>query len=242
MNISEFIDYTLEKETITKEDIVTLCANAKQNNIYSICVHSPYVTLSKKLLSNSDVKISAIIGFPYGNASTNYKINEARTSILNGADEIDMIMNLDFIKNENYTALLNDINDVKQAIGNTLLKVSIEISELNKNEVIKACEICLDTKVDYIKTSSSFTKNSLTLTAVKIIKKTVRDNIKIKASGIIPDYETAIKYLDAGAERLGTSSIHKIENKTRQIRNSKIYKQYLESKKETPSNTIKTNF
>ena len=108
---------------------------------------------------------------------------------------------------------------------------------MSKNEIIKACEICIDAKADYIKTSSSFDKNSATLTAIKIIKKTVRDAIKIKASGDISDYVTAIKYLDAGAERIGTPSILKAENQTRQIKNSKIYKQYLDAQNKTNTST-----
>ncbi|MEP1487132.1 MAG: deoxyribose-phosphate aldolase [Algibacter sp.] len=244
MNISKFIDYTLQKETITREDVIELCDKAMQNNFYSICVHSAHINLSKQLLRESDVKICAIIGYPFGEASTASKIEEATRALKNGADEIDMVINIEFLKDRNYIAVLKDICDLKLAIGGTLLKVCIEISKLNKNEIIRACEICLDAKVDYIKTSSSFTKNSATLTAVKIIKKTVRDAMKIKASGDINDYQIAIKYLDAGAERIGTSSILKIEDQTRQIKNSKIYKQYLEAKNKantTPSDTVKSD-
>lgn len=237
MNISKFIDYTSEKENITSEDIKELCTNAIQNNVHSICVHSKHVNLSKNLLRQSDVKICALVGYPFGETSTPSKVKEAITAIKNGADEIDMVINLGALKSKNYIEVLKDICDVKFAIDNALLKVCIEISKLNKNEVIKACEICLDAKIDYIKTSSGFTKNSATLTAVKIIKKTVRGAIKIKASGDISDYETAIKYLDAGAERIGTSSILKMQLQTRQIRNSKIYKQYLETQNKTNTPT-----
>lgn len=242
MNISKFIEYTVQKETINQNDIVELCNNAKQNEMYSVCVHSTFVALSKQLLAGSNVKICAIIGYPFDDASTTSKIKEATTAIKDGADEIDMVINLGFLKRKNYIAVLKDISDIKLAIGNTLLKVCIEISKLNKNEIIRVCEICLDANIDYIKTSSGFTKNSVTLTAVKIIKKTVRDAIKIKASGDINNYEIAIKYLDAGAERIGTSSILKMESQTRQIKNSRIYKQYLEAQNKTnsPSTTVST--
>src|SRR5690606_37838783 len=123
-----------------------------------------------------------------------------------GADEIDMVMNLGFLKSKNYVLVFKDIRDVKSAIGRTPLKVIVEISELNKNEVIKICEICMDAKADFIKTSTGYSKGGATLTAVKIMKKTVRDGIKIKASGGIKDYETAVKYIEAGADRIGTSS------------------------------------
>lgn len=237
MNISKFIDYTLQKDTITKDDIVKLCEHAKQNKLYAVCVHSEFVFLCKQLLRESDVKICAMVGYPFGNTSTKAKIDEATKAIKAGADEIDMTLNIEILKKQNYIAVLRDICDVKLAIGNTLIKVCIEISKLSKNEIIKACEICLDARVNYIKTSNAFNKNSATLTAVKIIKKTVRDTIKIKASGDISNYETAIKYLDAGAERIGTSSILKMENQTRQIKNSKIYKQYLEAKNKTSTTT-----
>lgn len=240
MNISKFIDYTLQKETITKDDIVELCENAKQNKLYSVCVHSEYVFLSKQQLHESDVKICAIIGYPFGDASTKSKVEEAKKAIKDGADEIDMTLNIGSLKRQNYISVLKDICDIKFAIDNTPLKVCIEISKLSKNEIIKACEICLDAKVDYIKTSNVFNKNSATLTAVKIIKKTVRDTVKIKASGNIDDYAMGIKYLDAGAERLGTSTVLKLEDQTRQIKNSKIYRQFLESKNKTNATTTQT--
>ncbi|HNU60070.1 MAG TPA: deoxyribose-phosphate aldolase, partial [Aquaticitalea sp.] len=123
-----------------------------------------------------------------------------------GANEIDMVMNIGFMKSKNYVAVFKDIAAVKTAIGKIPLKVILEISELSKNEIIKACEICLDANADFIKTSTGFSKSGATLTAVKIIKKTVRNNARIKASGGIGDYETAIKYIEAGADRIGTSS------------------------------------
>ena len=126
--------------------------------------------------------------------------------VKDGADEIDMVLNIGFMKSKNFVAVFKEISDVKNAIGKIPLKVILEISELSKNEIIKACEICLDAKADYIKTSTGFSKSGATLTAVKIIKKTVKNQAKIKASGGIRDYETVRKYIDAGADRIGTSS------------------------------------
>ena len=126
-----------------------------------------------------------------------------------------MVINIGFLKSKNHVAVLKDISDVKMAIGRIPLKVILEISELSKNEIVKACEICLDAKVDFIKTSTGFSKSGATLTAVKIIKKTVRDRAKIKASGGIKDLETAQKYIDAGVSRIGTSSgVAIVTNKT----------------------------
>ncbi|RYH74776.1 deoxyribose-phosphate aldolase [Flavobacteriaceae bacterium 144Ye] len=206
MKINKYIDHTLLKSDTTERDIIDLCNEAKEHQFYSVCINSSYVALAKQLLERSSVKICSVIGFPLGAMSTEAKVFEAKDAIEKGADEIDMVINIGYLKSKNYVAVFKDISDVKLAIGRTPLKVIIEISELSKNEIIKASEICLDAKVDFIKTSSGFTKSGATLTAVKIIKKTVRDNAKIKASGGIRDYETAKKYIDVGADRIGTSA------------------------------------
>jgi len=206
MKINKYIDHTLLKSDTSERDIIDLCNEAKEHQFYSVCINSSYVALAKQLLERSSVKICSVIGFPLGAMSTEAKVFEAKDAIEKGADEIDMVINIGYLKSKNYVAVFKDISDVKLAIGRTPLKVIIEISELSKNEIIKASEICLDAKVDFIKTSSGFTKSGATLTAVKIIKKTVRDNAKIKASGGIRDYETAKKYIDVGADRIGTSS------------------------------------
>ena len=205
MNISKHIDCSLLKSTTTEREIIDLCHEAKEKNIYSICVNSSYVALAKQLLEDTNVKVCTVVGFPLGAMATQAKVYEAKRAIKDGADEIDMVMNLGFLKSKNYVSVLKDISDVKFAIGNTPLKVVLEISELNKNEVIKACEICLDTNIDYIKTSSGFTKSGATLTCVKMIKKTVKDQIKIIASGGIEDCDTAIKFLELGVDRVDTS-------------------------------------
>jgi deoxyribose-phosphate aldolase len=206
MSISKYIEHTLLKSTATEREIINLCQEAIDKNFYSVCVNSCYVALAKQLLEGTEVKICAVIGFPLGGMSTEAKVD--------GADEIDMVMNVGFLKSKNYVLVFKDIRDVKMAIGRTPLKVIIEISELNKNEVIKICEICMDAKAEFIKTSTGYSKGGATLTAVKIIKKTVKDNVKIKASGGIRDYDTAIKYIEAGADRIGTSSGINIVNMT----------------------------
>lgn len=205
MNISKYIDYTLLKSTATEREIVDLCFLAKKNNYYAVCVHSSYVSLAKQLLLDTDINLCTVVGFPLGAMTTEAKVYEAKKAIEDGANEIDMVINLGFLKSENYVSVSKDISDVKLAIGTTPLKVILEISEISKNEIIKACEICLDTNADYIKTSSGFTKSGATLVAVKIIKKTVKNNIKIVASGAINDIETAIKYIESGVHRIDTS-------------------------------------
>jgi deoxyribose-phosphate aldolase len=214
MSISKYIDHTLLKPTTTERDIINLCEEAIENDFHAICVNSCYVALTKQLLEGTRIKVCTVIGFPLGGMSTEAKVFEAKKAIEDGADEIDMVINLGYLKSKNYVLVFKDIRDVKLAIGRTPLKVIIEISELNKNEVIKVSEICVDAKADFIKTSTGYSKSGATLTAVKIIKKTVRDGIKIKASGGIKDYDTAVKYLDAGADRIGTSHGVSIVNET----------------------------
>ena len=229
MDISNFIDYTLLKPSATEHEIIELCNEAKVNGFYSVCISSCYVSLAKQLLKGSDVKVVTVVGFPMGSMSTLSKVFEAENGIKNGADEIDMVINLGYLKSRNFVSVLKDISDVKLAIGKIPLKVIIEISELNKNEIIKVSEICLDAKADFIKTSTGFSKSGATLAAVKIIKKTVRDKARIQASGGIVDFDTALKYIDVRADRIGTSKLIKNKNNKRQIRNTKVYKAYTET-------------
>ncbi|HAB28197.1 MAG TPA: deoxyribose-phosphate aldolase [Xanthomarina gelatinilytica] len=206
MSINQYIDHTLLKPTTTKTDIKVLCDEAKEYRFYSVCVNSYYVSLAKHLLTRSNVKVCSVVGFPLGAMNTDAKVFEAKKAVEDGADEIDMVINIGMLKSKNFVAVYKDICDVKIAIGNTPLKVILEISELSKNEIIRACQICLDAKADFIKTSTGFSKSGATLTAVKMIKKTIKNKAKIKASGGIKDHETALKYIDAGADRIGTSS------------------------------------
>ena len=206
MNISNYIDHTLLKPTATEREILTLCNEAKKNRFKAVCVNSCYVPLAKQSLAKSDVKICTVVGFPLGAMSTEAKVFEAKNAIDQGADEIDMVINIGLLKSKNYVAVLKDISDVKTAIGNKVLKVILEISELSKNEIIKACEIAMDANADFVKTSTGFSKSGATLTAVKIMRKTVKDHVKIKASGGVNTFEKAIKYIQAGADRIGTSS------------------------------------
>lgn len=242
MNISPYLDYTLLESTSTEREIIELCNKARENNYFSICVNSSYVSLAQQFLQDTDIKVTTVVGFPFGCATTKAKVFEAKQAILDGAEEIAMVINLGYVKSKNYVSVLKDISDVKLAIGDIPLKVIIEISELNKNEIVRISEICIDAKADFIETSTGFSKSGATLTAIKIIKKTVKDTVQIKASGDILDYDSAIKYLEVGADRLGITPAFKGLNNSRQQRNSKIYKQYLESaaKKSEAMNTEET--
>jgi len=205
MELNRYIDHTLLKTTATERDIIDLCNEAKKYKFFSVCINSSYIPLAKQLLKGSAVKICTVVGFPLGATATETKVFEAKQAIEAGAHEIDMVINIGFLKSKNYVEVYKDISDVKLAIGKTPLKVIIEISELSKNDIVKACEICLDAKVEFVKTSTGFSKSGATLTAVKIMKKTIKNRAKIKASGGIGDLETAQKYIDVGVQRIGTS-------------------------------------
>ena len=206
MELNKYIDHTLLNPTATERDIIKFCGQAKSYNFYSVCVNSCYVPLAKEALKETEVKVCTVVGFPLGANSTESKVFEAIKALEQGADEIDMVLNIGFLKSNNYVAVLKDISAVKNAIGTTPLKVILEISELSKNEIVKASEICIDAQADFVKTSTGFSKSGATLTAVKIIKKTIKNRAKIKASGGIRDYETAVKYIEVGVDRIGTSS------------------------------------
>lgn len=206
MELNRYIDHTLLKSSATEAEILQLCDEALKYNFYSVCVNSGYVPLAKQALGRSNVKICSVVGFPLGAMSTESKIFEAKNAIDSGATEIDMVMNIGRLKSKNHVAVLKDISAVKRAIGLTPLKVILEISELSKNEIVKACEICIDAKADFVKTSTGFSKSGATLTAVKIMKKTVRNQLKVKASGGIRDIETALKYIEVGVDRIGASA------------------------------------
>ena len=206
MELNRYIDHTLLSPSATEADILKLCEEALKYNFYSVCINSCYVPIAKQALGHSDVKICTVVGFPLGAMSTEAKMFEAKKAIEQGASEIDMVMNIGRLKSQNHVAVLKDISNVKRAIGLIPLKVILEISELSKNEIVKACEICIDAKADFVKTSTGFSKSGATLTAVKIMKKSVKDILKIKASGGIRDAETAYKYIEIGVHRIGASS------------------------------------
>ena len=210
MQLQAYFNHSLLKPTATKKEIIQLCNEAKQHNLYSVCVNSCNVFTAKNNVIKSDVKVCATIGFPFGATSPRAKVMEAKKAIEDGADEIDMVINLGMLKGMNYVGVYKDIRDVKLAIGKKPLKVIIEISELSKNEILRICQICIDAKADYIKTSTGFSKSGATFIAVKMIKKNLKGLAKIEASGDIKDIETALKYIDVGADRIGTTHSAKI--------------------------------
>ncbi len=205
--LNEYIDHTLLKPTATIDDIMQLCNEAKQYNFFSVCVNSCYVKLAKEQLQDSNVKVCSVIGFPLGAMSTETKVFETKKALQDGADEIDMVINIGFLKGKDFDAVWKDIEAVKQVMPNNILKVILETCYLEDIEIIKASELAIQSNADFIKTSTGFGTGGATLHDVKLMKSVAECcSTKIKASGGIRNYETAMEYINLGVERLGVSS------------------------------------
>ena len=206
MELNSYIDHTNLKATATVEDIKKLCEEAKKYHFASVCVHPFYVRLARELLKGSSVEVGTVIGFPLGANTMEVKSFEAINAIENGATEIDMVINLSALKNKDYDYVKEEIEEIRDAIDGHTLKVIIETCYLDENEIIKMTEICNETFVNFIKTSTGFGECGATVEAVEIMNKHKNDVLEIKASGGIRDIETAEAMIKAGATRLGTSS------------------------------------
>ena len=206
MGLNKYIDHTILKATASNADVQKLCAEAIEHKFYSVCVNGCYVADAKHLLQGTDVKVAAVVGFPLGAMTTAAKVFEAKEAVENGASEIDMVINVAKLKDGEFEYVENEIRQIKEAIGDNVLKVIIETCYLTDEEKVKACELSLVAKADFVKTSTGFGNGGATYEDVKLMKSVVGDNAKVKASGGVRDKETAQKYVELGAERLGTSS------------------------------------
>ncbi len=208
-NIEQHIEHTLLKQDAIKEELKKLFEEAKKYNFKGVCVNPCNVKFAKEELKNSDVKIVTVVGFPLGANVSDVKAFETKLAIQDGADEIDMVINVSALKDCDYELVKSDIKKVKAACGTHTLKVILETDLLTKEEIKKACEICVEANADFVKTSTGFVKNGIGAKTedVELMYKTVAPHgLKVKASGGIRDKEKAIQMLQAGAERLGTSS------------------------------------
>lgn len=203
------VDHTLLSTTATWEDIKALCDEALKYHTASVCVPPCYVKQAHDYL-DSIIPVCTVIGFPNGNQTTKVKAYEARDAVYNGADEIDMVINLGMVKSGDFDGIQHEIQTVKSACGTKILKVIIETSELTYDEKIKMCEIVSQAGADYIKTSTGFSKGGATLEDVRLLKANVKNSVKVKAAGGISSIETAETFFSNGADRLGTSRIIKI--------------------------------
>ena len=206
MGLNKYIDHTILKATASGTDVQKLCAEAIEHKFYSVCVNGCYVADAKHLLQGTDVKVAAVVGFPLGAMTTAAKVFEAKEAVENGASEIDMVINVAKLKDGEFEYVENEIRQIKEDIGDNVLKVIIETCYLTDEEKVKACELSLVAKADFVKTSTGFGTGGATYEDVKLMKSVVGDNAKVKASGGVRDKETAQKYVELGAERLGTSS------------------------------------
>ncbi|QHN49908.1 deoxyribose-phosphate aldolase [Geobacillus stearothermophilus] len=207
VNIANMIDHTLLKPEATEEQIVQLCAEAKQYGFASVCVNPSWVKTAARELSGTDVRVCTVIGFPLGATTPETKAFETKNAIENGAREVDMVINIGALKSGANDWVERDIRAVVEAsAGKALVKVIIETALLTDDEKVRACQLAVKAGADYVKTSTGFSGGGATVEDVALMRKTVGDNVGVKASGGVRDRKTAEAMIAAGATRIGTSS------------------------------------
>ena len=208
--MNEYFDSTMLKAISTANDIKKLCNDAKKYKFKAVCINPCYVSLAKELLKDTNVKVCTVIGFPLGANTTYIKVEEVRDAINNGADEVDMVINVGALKEKNYDYVINEIKKLREASYDKILKVIIETCYLTEEEIIKMTEICNKTNVDFIKTSTGFGTRGASTNDIEIINKYKSNDLKIKASGGIRTKDDAQKYIELGVSRIGTSNAVKM--------------------------------
>ena len=203
---TKLFDHTILKADAGREAVKKICEEAKEYGFMSVCVNSYYTSYVAQQLNGTDVKVCTVIGFPLGQMSTRAKVAETAIAVEDGAQEIDMVINVGAVKDKLYDVVLSDIKEVKKACGNALLKVIIETCLLTDEEKVKACELSKEAGADFVKTSTGFSTGGAKAEDVALMRKTVGDEMGVKASGGIRDRETAQMMVNAGASRLGTSA------------------------------------
>jgi len=204
--ICNIVDHTLLSQTATWDDIKKVCEDAIEYNTASVCIPPAYIKQVRDAFGDK-LKICTVIGFPNGYNTTKVKVLETEDAIFNGADEIDMVINIGWLKDKKYEDISKEIREIKKQCGEKLLKVIIETCLLTDEEKIKMCEIINKSGADYIKTSTGFSKSGATFDDVKLFSEYINENVKIKAAGGISSLEDAEKFIELGASRLGTSKI-----------------------------------
>lgn len=207
MKLASMIDHTILKPEADKEQVETICREAREYGFASVCVNSSYVPLCAELLRDTEVKVCTVIGFPLGAMSTAAKAAEARQAILDGAEELDMVIHIGMLKDGNNEYVEQDIHSVvEEARGKAAVKVIIETCLLSEEEKIRACMLAKKAGADYVKTSTGFSTGGATAEDIALMKNTVGKDMKVKASGGIRTREKAEEMRKAGADRIGTSS------------------------------------
>lgn len=214
MNLAKMIDHTLLKSAATRPDIEKLCQEAREYGFCSVCVNPFWVSYAKKLLQGCDVKVCTVIGFPLGANTSAVKAYETAEAVKNGADEIDMVINIGALRNREYDTVLQDIQAVRQACLGHVLKVIIETSQLTDEEKVKACELATQAQADFVKTSTGFVGGGATADDVALMRRSIAPAMQVKASGGVRTRADAQAMAEAGATRIGaSSSIHIVEEK-----------------------------
>lgn len=206
MNYNKMIDHTVLKADTTKETVKRIFDEAIEYGFASVCINPCHVSYAADYLKDSDVKVCTVIGFPLGATTTATKAFEAKEAIANGADEIDMVMNIGALKDQNTDYVFQDIKAVVEAAQGKIVKVILETCLLTEDEIVKACQICQEAGADFVKTSTGFSTRGATIEDVKIMKATVGDSMKVKAAGGVRTYDDMVKIVEAGADRIGTSA------------------------------------
>lgn len=206
MNYNKMIDHTVLKADTPLETVKRICDEAMEYGFASVCINPCHVAYCADYLKDSDVNVCTVIGFPLGANTSAVKAFETKDAIANGADEIDMVMNIGALKDKNYDLVRDDVKAVVEAANGTLVKVILETCLLTEDEIKKACELCVEAKADYVKTSTGFSTRGATIEDVKIMKEAVHGKAKVKAAGGVRTPEDMVKIVAAGADRIGTSA------------------------------------
>lgn len=206
MNYNKMIDHTVLKADTLLETVKRICDEAMEYGFASVCINPCHVAYCADYLKDSDVNVCTVIGFPLGANTSAVKAFETKDAIANGADEIDMVMNIGALKDKNYDLVRDDVKAVVEAANGTLVKVILETCLLTEDEIKKACELCVEAKADYVKTSTGFSTRGATIEDVRIMKEAVHGKAKVKAAGGVRTPEDMVKIVAAGADRIGTSA------------------------------------
>lgn len=206
MNYNKMIDHTVLKADTPLETVKRICDEAMEYGFASVCINPCHVAYCADYLKDSDVNVCTVIGFPLGANTSAVKAFETKDAIANGADEIDMVMNIGALKDKNYNLVRDDVKAVVEAANGTLVKVILETCLLTEDEIKKACELCVEAKADYVKTSTGFSTRGATIEDVRIMKEAVHGKAKVKAAGGVRTPEDMVKIVAAGADRIGTSA------------------------------------
>lgn len=206
MNYNKMIDHTVLKADTPLETVKRICDEAMEYGFASVCINPCHVAYCADYLKDSDVNVCTVLGFPLGANTSAVKAFETKDAIANGADEIDMVMNIGALKDKNYDLVRDDVKAVVEAANGTLVKVILETCLLTEDEIKKACELCVEAKADYVKTSTGFSTRGATIEDVRIMKEAVHGKAKVKAAGGVRTPEDMVKIVAAGADRIGTSA------------------------------------